>query len=73
MKKLRTANGADDLQFHGVACGTISIYPYDCLYDHSKNELITEVPKEVLRGRYGIYSGRGLGLHRGLVVFERWN
>lgn len=72
MESLKNIHNVDQWELQGVTHGTTYIYPYDCLCNHG-SELIPEIPVAALEGRYGIYSGKGFGMARGLVIFEDWS
>lgn len=69
---IKARHNVDKWKLEGVTHGITAIYPYDCLYNHDTGELISELPKASLEGRHAIYSGRGLFLDSGVVIFEKW-
>lgn len=57
----------------GVTHGTTHIYPYDCLYNRDTGELTQEEPVATLEGRHAVYSGKGLCMNTGVVIFVKWD
>lgn len=71
-REIAEHRNVDEWELEGVTHGTTHIYLYDCLYNHETGELIQEKPLATLEGRYAIYSGKGLYMKTGVVIFVKW-